>query len=76
MSVANGTTDRTKTKTERSQFFLEMANIRSPENAEVKFVSKRGEACANFLTSPHNVCEQSEDEGEARQRSTAGDGLG
>ena len=41
MSVANGTTDRTKTKTERSQFFLEMANIRSPENAEVKFVSKR-----------------------------------
>ena len=53
-----------------------MANIRSPENAEVKFVSKRGEACANFLTSPHNVCEQSEDEGEARQRSAASDGLG
>lgn len=74
--MANGTTDRTKTKTERSQFFLEMANIRSPENAEVKFVSKQDEVCANCLTSPHNVCEQSEDEGEARQRSTAGDGLG
>ena len=70
-STANGTRDRAKTKIDSDQFLPDTANIRRPENATTTLVRQPGVVCATLLTSPHNICKQTEHERESSQRGAA-----